>query len=64
MLTLFLQLYASIADYEFDVYDAGDFSADTFADVYNENMRLLKHIKAVAPKKYHAIMHQLLMNIR
>ncbi|KAI0351067.1 hypothetical protein OH77DRAFT_1430299 [Trametes cingulata] len=57
-------IFASIADYEFDVYDAAEFSADSFADVYAENMRLLEHIKARGPRKYHLLMHRLLTDIR
>ncbi|CDO75133.1 hypothetical protein BN946_scf185010.g58 [Trametes cinnabarina] len=57
-------IFASIADYEFDVYDAAEFSADSFADSYAENMRLLEHIKMRGPKKYHLLMHHLLASIR
>ncbi|OSD02198.1 hypothetical protein PYCCODRAFT_1425342 [Trametes coccinea BRFM310] len=57
-------IFASIADYEFDVYDAAEFSADAFADVYAENVRLLEHIKAHGPKKFHALMHRLYSEIR
>ncbi|KAI0323497.1 hypothetical protein GY45DRAFT_1376283 [Cubamyces sp. BRFM 1775] len=56
-------IYASISDYEFDVYEAGEFSADAYADVYAENMRILDHIKKNGPRKYHTLMHRLYQDV-
>lgn len=58
------QLYASISDYEFDIFDAAEFSGDSFADVYGENMRIINKIKSSSLKKYHALMHRLFREIR
>ena len=65
-LTIFdiFQLYASISDYEFDVFEAAEFSGDSFADVYGENIRLLDKIKSSSLKKYHTLTHRLFREIR
>ncbi|KAJ8462182.1 hypothetical protein ONZ51_g11063 [Trametes cubensis] len=42
-------IYASISDYEFDIYKAGEFSANAYADVCAENMRILHHIRRNGP---------------
>ncbi|KAI0331457.1 hypothetical protein GY45DRAFT_1300919 [Cubamyces sp. BRFM 1775] len=57
-------LYASISDYEFDVFEAAEFSGDSFADVYGENIRLLDKIKSSSLKKYHTLTHRLFREIR
>ncbi len=59
-----LQLWASIEDYGPVQYKIKDFTADAFADVYSENMRVLNHLKATVLDKYHKMMHKFLVDLR
>ncbi|KAI0635790.1 hypothetical protein C8Q77DRAFT_1207724 [Trametes polyzona] len=50
-------IYASITDYSAPNYKAGDFTGNSFLDVYARNMRALQKIREGDVGKYHVLMH-------
>ena len=56
---MFFQIHAALSEWRTGVHKPMAFSADSFADAYNEHITLLTGIKNKNVRAYHAMMHRL-----
>ena len=54
-----LQLYASINEWQTGIYQAAEFSADAYLDVYDGHIGTLSRIECERPNAFHLMMAEL-----